>query len=78
MKSRFLLITLLSLGLFSTSCSSEIEKEASEICECAEKAEKENNEDLMHVCRNLYMIFFNKHKNDDAALKRVQDACNIS
>jgi hypothetical protein len=78
MKNHFLLIPFIILSILLTSCASEIEKEAKEICECAEKAEKENREDLRQVCTNLYIIYFKKHKNDKAALDKVEGVCGIN
>jgi hypothetical protein len=75
MKYYFLFAVSISLFFFLSSCSSEANIEPLDICLCAEKARKDNNDELWKTCGEMYVKYYRQNKNDTEKLIQLDNLC---
>lgn len=75
MKYYFLLALSISFYFILPSCGSEANIEPIDVCLCAEKAKKANNDDLWKTCGEMYVKYYRQNKNDTEKLIQLDKLC---
>lgn len=76
MKKITLILSILAVSFLITSCGGPA-SEATDICECFEKAKNDNDRDLFRDCQDQAKELKEKYKDDEDALQEIGEACGI-